>query len=86
MSSTDSIEVKNIIKKLDKNKAGIVDGINNKVIQCLIDYITEPLVYIFNLSVSEGVFPTHFKKAIIIPIYKAGDKKLITNYRPTPYL
>lgn len=82
MSPTDSIEVKNIIKKLDKNKAGIVDGINNKVIQCLIDYITEPLVYIFNLSINEGVFPTHFKKAIIIPIYKAGDKKLITNYRP----
>ena len=48
----------------------------------MLEHIIKPLIYIFNLANSEGVFPMHFKKAIIIPTYKSGDKKLTTNYRP----
>ena len=63
-------------------KDGLVDGINNKVLKCMLDFVVDPLVYIFNLAISEGVFPSHFKKAIIIPIFKSGNRSLTTNYRP----
>ena len=82
INATDENEIRKVINNLDIKKAGPVDGISNKVIKCLIDFIVKPLEYIFDLAISEVVFPTHFKKTIIVPIYKSGEKKLITNYRP----
>jgi hypothetical protein len=45
-------------------------------------FIISPLTYICNESLSFGVFPERLKYAIIKPVYKKGDKLLITNYRP----
>jgi hypothetical protein len=39
------------------------------------------LVHIYNLSLSNGVFPDKFKTAHIVPVYKAGDSTLCDNYR-----
>ena len=35
---------------------------------------------------TEGVFPDHLKVAKIIPVFKAGDAQLVTNYRPISIL
>ena len=44
--------------------------------------ITSPLVYILNLSLSQGVFPDELKIANVIPLYKADDRMCFNNYRP----
>ena len=41
---------------------------------------------LFNLLVSEGVFPQYLKIARVIPIFKKGDKNKTINYRPISLL
>ena len=40
----------------------------------------------FNYCFSSGIFPAVFKKAIVYPIFKSGDKNLVSNYRPISIL
>ena len=48
--------------------------------------VADPLTYICNLSLKTGTFPSQMKMAKVIPVYKAGDKHLYTNYRPISLL
>ena len=41
-----------------------------------------PLSHIINVIFSTGVFPKILKSAIIVPIFKQGNKKLANKYRP----
>ena len=45
-----------------------------------------PITKLFNKSVNTGVFPSKFKTAKIIPIFKKGDRELTNNYRPIALL
>ena len=74
-SPTDQSEILKTINNL-KNKAGGEDSISGKALKILAPYISYPLANIFNMVMEKGIFPTHFKKADIIPIYKSGDKKI----------
>ena len=44
------------------------------------------LCEIINLSFITGVFPTCFKHATVVPIFKKGDRCNVTNYRPIAIL
>ena len=44
------------------------------------------LTHIFNLSISDGVFPKQMKKAKVVPIHKKGTKLNVENYRPISLL
>ena len=46
----------------------------------------EPLKYLFNLSIEKAIFPDDLKIAKVTPIYKAGDKSDLSNYRPASVL
>ena len=50
------------------------------------DTLIEPLTYITNLSLIQGIFPDELKKAKIIPLYKSNDPMLFNNYRPISLL
>ena len=43
-------------------------------------------MYITNLSFQTGVFPRELKITNIVPIFKAGDEMVFTNYRPVSVL
>ena len=45
-----------------------------------------PLMRIFNLLRSTGIFPDKLKIANVSPIFKNGEKDLLTNYRPISVL
>ena len=47
-----------------------------------IQLISEPLAHIINLSIAHGVVPDQMKIARVIPLFKADDQSLFTNYRP----
>ena len=41
---------------------------------------------LFNKSLTDGVFPTCYKKSDIVPLYKSKNKLIKTNYRPISLL
>ena len=49
-------------------------------------FISSPLNYICNRTLSTGIFPDRLKYASIRPIYKKGKKEDINNYRPISIL
>ena len=47
-----------------------------------IQIISGPLAHIINLSIAHGVVPDQMKIARAVPLFKADDQSLFTNYRP----
>ena len=45
-------------------------------------YIAKALAKIFNESLLTGIFPSDWKEAKVIPVYKSGTKSNMNNYRP----
>ena len=70
------------INSLKNDSAPRYDCISVKLIKKLHISLIKPLTYIINLIFKTGIVPAAFKISIITPIYKAGDKTLINNYRP----
>ena len=56
------------------------------IIQQTMQYIIEPLTYIFSLSFKSGIFPVKMKQANIILIYKKVEITELSNYRPISLL
>ena len=48
--------------------------------------IAPQLSTLFNLSLPSGIVPTDWKLSNVTPVYKAGDPKLVSNYRPISLL
>ena len=57
-----------------------------RVIKHSIHLISAPLPNIINPSLQKGIFPDKLKLTKVIPIYKANDPSLFTNYRPISLL
>lgn len=83
---TDDREVAALISSLKVNCAVGWDSISNQFLKSYSHLLTPPMTHICNLSLSTGVFPTVFKKAIVQPIHKSGDKGCVNNYRPISLL
>ena len=78
-------EVKDIIDSLNNSASGI-DDIPPKVLKSVADEIIDPITFICNMSFKDGLFPSELKLAKISPIFKSGDKTVISNYRPISVL
>lgn len=70
------------ISTLKNNCSSGVDKVNAELIKRCHMYLVKPLKHIINLIFETGVVPSHFKIAIITPIFKAGDQTKVNNYRP----
>lgn len=83
---TDEVEVMSIIDSLKTSNTVGWDNISTRTIKDNKNHFVKPLTYICNLAFETGIFPDAFKKSIILPIHKSGDKKLQSNYRPISIL
>ncbi len=79
-------ELSKYISELQVGKACGDDGLSVQLIKDNQQYLLNPLVYIFNMSLSTGIVPTKMKLAKVIPLYKDGDITLPSNYRPISLL
>jgi len=77
--------VSTIISNLKDNSPG-PDEIPPKILKLINPIIRTPLTHTINLSLASGYFPSELKTAKVIPIYKGGDQKCLSNYRPVSVL
>ena len=62
------------------------DEITVDTLRLSLDILNEPLCYLCNRSLIEGVFPNEMKLANVLPLFKSGDPMLFNNYRPVSLL
>ena len=78
--------VRKIICGLKNSKASGVDGIDTYILKLMVDDVLPVITHIVNLSIQQGVFPTMYKQAKVIPLLKKGDPLEPKNYRPVALL
>ena len=80
-------EVLYALNSIDPNKSTGSDKIPAKLLKMTAIIIKTPLTKLFNMSLSQGVFPTAWKVANVLPIYKKkGSSSDPHNYRPISLL
>jgi hypothetical protein len=79
-------ELERTVDKLKGNRAIGFDEIPDFIVTDSIQLTKKTLCFIFNLSITLGLFPDWMKTAKIKPIHKKGRKHDIGNYRPISIL
>ena len=79
-------DVRRLLEKLDARKATGSDGIPGSLLQQCADLLSYSLAVLFCTSLRTGTIPSAFKLASVVPLYKAGDPSVPTNYRPVSLL
>jgi len=82
----DKEELKTEIRNMNPRKSSGDDNISVKLIQDSCDNLIDPLLIIYNKSLTEGVVPDQMKIAKVIPVYKKDERYLTKNYRPISLL
>ena len=75
-------EVKKKLECLDTSKSCGHDNIMPRVVKYLATELAAPLTHIINFTFVTWKIRTDLKTAIIVLVYKAGDKQEFNNYRP----
>ncbi len=86
ISLTDPAEVLTIINSLKPKRSCGSDRISTHLLKQIGPEISDIISKAINKSISSARVPFCLKAAKIIPIYKAGDDKNYSNYRPISIL
>lgn len=79
-------QVSKALMSLDLNKGSGPDNIPPVFLSRNASTLSVPISMIFNKSLHSGVFPLAWKNTKIVPVYKSGDKSMVSNYRPIAIL
>ena len=79
-------EIKRVISTLKPKLSSGWDGIPLFILKHLPKNVISILSYIFNQSLSQGKFIFCFKHTKVIPLFKKGCPKDVSNYRPISLL
>ena len=80
------VSILKAIKKLKDSRVSGVDQVPSFLIKDCSAVFLEPLLHLFNLISNTACFPTLWKTAKIVPIFKSGDRAHGKNYRPISLL
>ncbi len=86
LKETTPDEVLKIINNLDGKKSGDIYNISPDLVKLNGQVISQILTIIYNLSISEGCFPSEMKAAKILPLHKGDSVLSVGNYRPISLL
>ena len=70
------------MKNLKVDKATGPDGIPAYIFKTAADELAPALALLFQLSMDQDKIPQDWKQALVVPIFKKGDKPQPSNYRP----
>ena len=79
-------EIIDVINSLKPNKASGHDEISHRMLKGTATSISKPLLILFKKSLNAGIYPSSWKQARVMPIFKKGDPNLPSNYRPISLL
>ena len=71
---------------LDPNKATGIDNISPKILKHCAIPLSGPICHLFQQCFLNGYLPQEWRTHCVIPIFKSGDKTLVSNYRPVSLL
>ena len=78
--------IRSALRDLQVHKACGPDNVSARIIKECSEQLVRPLFILFNMSVSQGIFPTRWAEANIVPIFKKGSRKSPDNYRAVSLL
>ena len=81
-----SDDIATLIQKLDLNKDYGHDMLSIRMLKLCGKSICKPLNLIFQSCIKHDEFPTEWKKANVVPVYKKSGKQILKNYRPVSLL
>lgn len=86
-ASVGFVEVRDAISTLKDSNSKDINEINTKIIKTIKNLIYIPLTKLINESMACNTFPSIFKVAKVVPLYKGkGSADDYTNYRPISIL
>lgn len=74
------------MRKLKGHTSAGPDAIPAYVLKGCIEYLAEPITFIFNIILDTGEYPDTWKESRVTPIPKKGSKTMVENYRPVAIL
>ena len=86
LTPTTPQEIEDICIALDPGKGVGWDEVSPKVIKGVAKELSGSLSRLYNCCMREGYYPTCFKVARVVPVFKAEDPTEFSNYRPVSVL
>ena len=71
-----------LLYNINQHKATGPDTIPGELLKELASEISPISTTIYNASIKQGKIPNQWKEALIIPLFKKGDRGKASNYRP----
>ena len=79
-------EVEDLCQGLDSSKGMGWDGVSPRIIKAVARELSGSLSRLYNCCMREGFYPSDFKVARVVPVFKAEDPTQFSNYRPVSVL
>ena len=79
-------DVYSVLASFDPSKSSGIDGIGPKVLKHSALALYIPFHHLFSLCMTQCSIPSEWKMDRITPIFKAGDRMSVKNYRPISLL
>ena len=78
--------VRNLMSSVNISKATGYHGISDKIIIHCSEGLCKPFTSLINTSFRLGQYPSAWKLANVLPLFKKDDRQLKTNHRPVSLL
>jgi hypothetical protein len=65
-----------------KKKSVGPDSVSGEILKLGGKAMIPYLARLLDVTINNATIPREWKKAIVVPIYKGGDRSLVINYRP----
>ena len=86
LGPTTPIEVESLCLALEPGKGSGWEGVAPRVIKGVARELAGSLSRLYNCCLREGYYPSCFKVARVVPVFKGGDPTEFSNYRPVSVL
>jgi hypothetical protein len=71
-----------MLAAIGKNKSKGPDSFSGDILNLGRRTTIPYLARLSDITINNATIPSDWKKAIVVPIYKGGDRLLVANYRP----